>query len=274
MNALLDALLNALARLGARALAALALPVAAWRLGGETIAAALRRLRGRSRHRRGDVVRELYAQGNRSVGFVALTLGFLGMVMTYQACLQLLRITGDTSQVGPQFLRLVVSDLGATLTGMMLATRVGAGIAAELGAMKVTDQLDALRMSGVSPVEYLVVPRLLASVLATLALSVFGAAAMFAAAGLTAKFSFGVNPVVFFDPSQVTGAHLVVGALKAASYGVVIPIIAAACGMSARGSSEGVGWATTAAVIGGSFAVLALDFAWSALAYLVLGGRL
>ena len=79
----------------------------------------------------------MYSIGNRSIVFIIVTLGFIGMVMTYEACLQLSRVTGDFSQVGSQFLRLIISDFASTLTAMMLATRVGAGIAAEIGSMKV-----------------------------------------------------------------------------------------------------------------------------------------
>lgn len=268
------ALSTGIASLGRKFLDGLVLPAAIVRVLVQSVAGVLRRLTGRSQRRRGEVRRQLYQLGNRSLWFVLITLAFLGMVMAYQTCLQLSKVTGDFSQVGQQMMRLVVGDFGATLTGMMLATRVGAGIAAELGSMKVTEQLDALRMSGVLPIDYLVVPRLCASVLVTMALSLLGGAAMLGAAGLTARFSFGVNPHVFFDPSAVTFAHLAVGLIKAASYGVAIPVVASACGMSARGSSEGVGWATTSAVIGGSFAVLALDFAWSTAAYLVFEGQL
>jgi phospholipid/cholesterol/gamma-HCH transport system permease protein len=265
-----------IADLGRRFLDRLVLPAAVGRVLVQSLAGVVRRIsgRGQRRRRRGEVRRQLYELGNRSLLFVLITLAFLGMVMAYQTCLQLSRVTGDFSQVGQQMMRLVVGDFGATLTGMMLATRVGAGIAAELGSMKVTEQLDALRMSGVLPIDYLVVPRLCASVLMTVVLSVLGGAAMIGAAGLTARFSFGVNPHVFFDPSAVSFTHVGVGLVKAASYGVAIPVVASACGMSARGSSEGVGWATTAAVIGGSFAVLALDFAWSTAAYLVFEGQL
>lgn len=265
------------AGLGRRFLDGLALPAAVGRMLVASLAGVIRRfaLRGGAAHRRrGEVRRQLYQLGNSSLLFVLVTLAFLGMVMAYQTCLQLSRVTGDFSQVGQQTMRLVLSDFGATLTGMMLATRVGAGIAAELGSMKVTEQLDALRMSGVLPVDYLVVPRLLASAIVTVALSILGGVAMIAAAGLTAKLSFGVNPHIFFDPSAVAFRHLALGLLKAGSYGVAIPVIAAACGFQARGSSEGVGWATTAAVIGGSFAVLALDFTWAVAAYLVFEGQI
>jgi phospholipid/cholesterol/gamma-HCH transport system permease protein len=220
------------------------------------------------------VVAQLHAIGNRSLLFVAVTLGFIGMVMIYQACLQFSRAIGDLSQVGVQFLRLVVSDFGPTLTGMMLATRVGAGIAAEIGSMKVTEQIDALRMSGVLPIDYLIVPRFLASLVMTLVLSVIGGLVMFAAGGLTAKYSFDVNPTLFFDASSIRGRHVVLLVVKAVAYGAAIPVVAGFCGLRARGSSEGVGWATTAAVIGGSFAVIVLDFVISAAALLVTGGDL
>jgi len=223
---------------------------------------------------RGEIARQLYAIGNRSVVFIAVTLGFLGMVITYEACLQLSRVTGDFSQIGSQYLKLVVSDVAPTLAGLMLATRVGAGIAAEIGSMKVTEQIDALRMSGVLPIDYLIVPRFLASLVMTVTLTAFGGAVMFATGGLTAKYSFGVNPNVFFDASQVRGRHLALLLIKAVAFGAAIPVVAGFCGLRARGSSEGVGWATTAAVIGGSLSVIVLDFAISAAALLLTGGDL
>jgi len=230
--------------------------------------------RGAHGRPRGELGRQMYAIGNRSLVFIVATLGFLGMVMTYEACLQLSRVTGDFSQLGGQFLRLIVSDVGPTLTGLMLATRVGAGIAAEIGSMKVTEQIDALRMSGVLPIDYLIVPRFLASLVMTLVLSVFGALVMYTAGGLTAKYSFGVNPGLYFDASMVRGRHLVLLIVKAIAYGAAIPVVAGFCGLRARGSSEGVGWATTAAVIGGSLSVIVLDFAISAAALLLTGGDL
>ena len=232
-----------------------------------------RRKAGRGRPK-GELVRQLHAIGNRSLIFIVVTLGFIGMVMTYEACLQLSRVTGDYSQVGPQYIRLVISDFGPTLTAMMLATRVGAGIAAEIGSMKVTEQIDALRMSGVLPIDYLIVPRFVASVIMTLVLSTVGGAVMYAAGGLTAQYSFGVNPNNFYGLQFVRPRHVVMMIVKALSYGAAIPVVAGFCGLRARGSSEGVGWATTAAVIGSSFAVIVLDFVISAAALFVTGGDL
>jgi phospholipid/cholesterol/gamma-HCH transport system permease protein len=245
-----------------------------WMVYVSTVAGLIRTITRRTHAPPGELSRQMYAIGNRSILFVVVTLGFIGMVMAYEACLQLSRVVGDFSQVGSQFARLIVSDFGATLTGMMLATRVGAGIAAEIGSMKVTEQVDALRMSGVLPIDYLIVPRFVASIVMTLALTVIGSVVMYAAGGLTAQYSFGVNPNSYFDLHLVRPRHLVLLVIKAASYGAAIPVVAGFCGLRARGSSEGVGWATTAAVIGSSFSVIALDFTISAAALYVTGGDL
>ncbi|MGE5180638.1 MAG: MlaE family ABC transporter permease [Acidobacteriota bacterium] len=248
-----------------------------WMVYVSTIAGILRgftrRKAGRGRPK-GEIARQMYAIGNRSLLFVIVTLGFIGMVMTYEACLQLSRVTGDYSQVGPQMIRLVISDFGPTLTSLMLATRVGAGIAAEIGSMKVTEQVDALRMSGVLPIDYLIVPRFIASIVMTLALATLGGTVMYMAGGLTAQYSFGVNPNLFYDFQFVRMRHVVLMVVKALSYGAAIPVVAGFCGLRARGSSEGVGWATTAAVIGSSFAVIVLDFILSATALFITGGDL
>ena len=257
------------ARIGSGAIDGARALIELWNVYVSTVAGVLRR-----GGRRGELVRQLYAIGNRSLLFVCVTLGFIGMVMTYEACLQLSHVTGEFSQVGEQLIRLIISDFGPTLTAMMLATRVGAGIAAEIGSMKVTEQIDALRMSGVLPIDYLIAPRFVASIVMTVALSTVASIVMYAAGGLTAQYSFGVNPNLFFDLHLLRLRHLALFAIKAASYGAAIPVVAGFCGLRARGSSEGVGWATTAAVIGSSFAVIALDFVISAAALFVTGGDL
>ena len=241
----------------------------AGQLGLLTFAAAVGVVRGH--RRKGETLAQMHAIGNRSLVFIAVTLGSIGMVMVYQTSLQLDRITGDVSQVGPEFISLLVQDFGPTITALMLATRVGAGIAAEVGSMKVTEQLDALRMSGIDPVDYLIVPRLLACFIMMFALAVFGTAIAYAAGGLTAYVSFDLNPPVYFDLSRVLPSDVLLGAIKTATYGLAIPIISGYCGLQARGSSEGVGWATTAAVIGSSLAIIVLNLTISALGIYGLG---
>ena len=214
----------------------------------------------------------MYVVGNKSLLFISITMGFLGMVMVIQSGQQINRITGDLSQLGPQFLRLFIQEFAPTITALMLATRVGAGIAAEVGSMKVTEQIDALRLSGITPTSYLIAPRLVACLSMGFVLTVIAIVIAFSAGGVTAWSVFGLNPTVFFDSSMVKTYDLVIGACKALSYGLAIPIISGFCGLEARGGSEGVGTATTSAVIGSSFAVLLIDFIISGIGFSVFGG--
>jgi len=238
-----------------------------WRVLIGTLGGAFRR----GARRPGDVARQMYVIGNRSLIFVLATLGFIGMVMVYQTCLLTTQVVDGRNQVGAQFARLLVLDVGPSLTAMMLATRVGAGIAAEVGSMKVTEQIDALRMCGVTPIAYLIVPRFLACIVMSVVLTIFGTAAAWGAGGLTGYHSFEINPRIFFDLAMVSPVHVGLGVTKALAFGAAIPIVSGFCGLRARGSSEGVGAATTAAVIGSSFAVLMLDFVISSVGLVIFG---
>jgi phospholipid/cholesterol/gamma-HCH transport system permease protein len=189
------------------------------------------------------------------------------MVLVFQTCLQVNKITGDLSQIGSDWVRILVHEFGPTLTAMMMATRVGAGIAAELGSMTVTEQVDALRMCGVDPVDYLVVPRFIAHILMSIVITVFAVVVAMAVGTMTASISFHVNPRLFLDLEKVQSGDVILGLMKCVAYGSAIPVVSSYCGLSARGGSQGVGAATTRAVIGSSFAVLLLDFVLSGLGY-------
>jgi phospholipid/cholesterol/gamma-HCH transport system permease protein len=224
----------------------------------------------RARRPKGEVVRHMYFIGNKSLGFVAITLGTLGMVLVFQACLQVSRITGDLSMVGAEYIKGLVHEFVPSIAAQMLACRVGAGIAAEIGSMMVTEQVDALRMNGVEPVVYLIVPRFIASVIMTVALYVFALGVCVLTGALSAYYSFHVNPQVFIDFGRVSYGDVATGLIKCAAYGAAIPLVAGYCGLAARGGSEGVGKATTSAVIGSAFACIVLDFVISGLAYFTL----
>jgi phospholipid/cholesterol/gamma-HCH transport system permease protein len=220
---------------------------------------------------RGAVLRQMYEIGNRSLVFLCIVMGFIGMILTYQAGLQTQRVVPDLSQLGATFLELIIRDLAASICALMLATRVGAGIAAEIGSMVVTEQVDALHMCGADPIKQLVCPRFLAS-LAMFALLVVVAACVSVATGIwTASAFFGLNPRTFLSLNLVGVADVVVGLSKCFAYGAAIPIISAHAGLTAFGGSEGVGSATTRAVVGSSLAVIVLNFVLSALGYWLLG---
>ena len=151
----------------------------------------------------GGGVEQMHEIGNRSVVFIAFTLGFLGMILIYQASYQAMRITGDLQLLGALFMQLLWREFAPTITALMLATRVGTGMAAQLGSMVVTEQVDALKMCAAQPVEYLVVPRFIASTVMTVALTVFAVLVAYLAGAVTAHVSFDVNYLTFFNFSFV-----------------------------------------------------------------------
>jgi phospholipid/cholesterol/gamma-HCH transport system permease protein len=224
----------------------------------------------RGKLRRAAIMEQMYEIGNKSIIFIAFTLGFLGMILIYQAGFQAQRITGDLQLLGGLFLQLLLREFAPTITAMMLASRVATGMAAQLGSMVVTEQIDALKMCAAQPVEYLVVPRFIASTVMTVALTIFAVLVSYSAGAVCANLSFGVNYLTFFDLGFVGGFDICIGLTKALAYGMAIPLIACHAGFGVHGGSEGVGRATTQAVVNASLAVVILDFIISGLGFVVL----
>jgi len=217
------------------------------------------------------LLREMYEIGNRSLIFLCIVMGFIGMILVYQGGLQTQRVVPDLSLLGATFLQLLVRDLAASICALMLATRVGAGIAAEIGSMVVTEQVDALRMCATDPIDYLIRPRFLASLTVFGALVVIAAGVAFLAGMWTGYAFFGINPRTFANVSMVTVGDLTIGLTKCVAYGAAIPVISGYCGLTAFGGSEGVGAATTRAVVSSSLAVIMLNFVISGVGYFVFG---
>src|SRR6202789_2125225 len=172
---------------------------------------------------RGAVVRQMWEIGNRSLFFVSITMGFIGMILLYQSGLQAKRVLPDFSTLGATYLELLVRDLAASLGALMLATRVGAGIAAEIGSMVVTEQVDALRMCAADPIDFLIVPRFLSSMVMTTVLIVWAGAVAFCAGGLTAYVAFDVPLRTFFSMQLIDHGDIIIGLTKCVAYGAAIP---------------------------------------------------
>ena len=217
-----------------------------------------------------EVFRQMHEIGNRSLVFIAVTLGFLGMILIYQAGYQAMKITGDLQLLGGLFLQLLLREFAPTITAMMIATRAGTGMAAEIGSMVVTEQVDALKMCAAQPVDYLVVPRFIASTVMMVVLTIFAVLVAYLAGAMTANASFGVNFRTFFDAGFIGPFDIIIGLTKALAYGMAVPVIACHAGLGVFGGSEGVGRATTQAVVSASLAVVILDFLISGLGYVVL----
>lgn len=209
---------------------------------------------------------------NGSLMFILISMSFVGMIMVYQSTEQMARSIGDTSLVGASFLKILVRVLGPTVIGLLIACRVGAGIAAEIGAMAVTEQLDAMRMCAAEPIEALMVSRVRGGIAAGLILTVIGSAASILAGLLTGMIWFSISPNSYWNLDMIATSDVVQGMIKALVYGIAVPVVSGACGLAARGGARGVGQATTDAVVGSSFAIIVLDSIISLLAHVASGG--
>lgn len=224
-------------------------------------------LRGRVDRR--AVVAQAYIIGNGSMLFVSVTMSVVGMIAVVQSGLQTQRVLPELSLLGANIIQILAREFAPTVCALMLATRIGAGIAAEIGSMVVTDQIDALRMCAADPVDYLVVPRFIASVVMTVALAVWSLFIALVAGSFAANAVFDLNHDTFVNFSLVGTGDFVVLLMKAITYGAAIPIVSAHRGLSTFGGSEGVGWATTNAVVHSSLAIILLDLILSILGYVV-----
>ncbi len=221
---------------------------------------------------KGESWRMAHRFTNGSLGFILISMSFVGMIMVYQSTEQMARSIGDTSLVGASFLKILVRVLGPTVIGLLIACRVGAGIAAEIGAMAVTEQLDAMRMCAAEPIEALMVSRLRGGIVAGLILTVIGSAASILAGLLTGMIWFSISPNSYWNLDMITTSDVIQGMVKALVYGISVPVVSGACGLAARGGARGVGQATTDAVVGSSFAIIVLDSIISLLAHVASGG--
>jgi phospholipid/cholesterol/gamma-HCH transport system permease protein len=208
-----------------------------------------------------DIVEQFEAIGIGSLSVVLLTGFFTGAALALQSGMTLDQF-GARSLVGRLVSASMVKELGPVLTGLMLAGRVGSGIAAELGSMMVTDQINALRALGTDPVRKLVVPRFLAGIFMAPVLTIVADTAGMVGGWLIAVFSLNVGSGVYW--SSVTEALFLgdawMGLIKPFALGFVIVTIGCHVGLRTRGGTQGVGRATTNAVVAGSVGVIAVDF--------------
>ena len=208
-----------------------------------------------------DVVEQFDQIGIGSMTVVLLAGFFTGAVLVLQTGITLDKF-GARPFVGQIVSASFVKELGPVLAGLMLAGRVGSGIAAELGSMVVTDQINALRALGTDPVRKLVVPRVLAGFFMAPVLTVLADALGIIGGWLVAAFQLRVASSLYwssiYDALYIQDAWM--GLIKPFILGYVIATIGCHVGLRARGGTQGVGRATTNAVVASSVAVIAVDF--------------
>lgn len=208
-----------------------------------------------------DLIEQFDAIGVGSLTVVLLTGLFTGAVLALQSGLSLDQF-GARSVVGRLVSASMVKELGPVLTALMVTGRVGSGIAAELGSMMVTDQINALRALGTDPVRKLVVPRVLAGIIMVPILTIISDTVGMLGGWLIVVFQLHVASSVYWTAvlDGLVINDLWMGIIKPFFLGFVIVSIGCHVGLRARGGTQGVGRATTNAVVAGSVAVLAVDF--------------
>ena len=196
-----------------------------------------------------------------SLPVVALTAIFSGMVIALQSYTGFSRFNAQ-SAIADIVVLSVVRELGPVLAGLMVAGRVGAAMAAEIGTMRVTDQIDALGTLSTNPMKYLVTPRLLAGVLAlpllVVVADILGVMGGFIVSVVKLGFSpaaYVANTFAFVQPMDV-----IVGLAKAAAFGFLIALMGCYNGYHSRGGAQGVGASTTSAVVAASILILCFDY--------------
>jgi len=208
--------------------------------------------------------------GVRSLPIVSITSLFTGMVLAFQTAYQINRF-GAEIYVGGIVAMSMFRELGPVLTAIVVAGRVGAGITAELGSMKVTEQIDAMSSMGVDPLNYLVAPRFVATVLMIPVLSVYADFIGYFGGFIVGVFKVGLNAGQFIDRTIqiVAPRDITTGLAKTFVFGAIISLVGCFMGFRSKGGASGVGQATTAAVVLASILILVADYFMTSIIYLM-----
>ena len=208
-----------------------------------------------------DLLYQVYFVGVKSQTVVLITGAFTGMVLGAQTYFQFHKVKMDTATLAVVGVSMC-SELGPVLTALMVTGRVGAAIAAEIGTMRVTEQIDALRTLATHPVDYLVVPRVLAGFIALPLLTAESISIGIVAGYLVGVQLLGIDPTYSWAHMlKYTGdTDVIIGFIKAFIYGGILTLIGCYKGMTCGLGAEGVGRATTEAVVYSSIAILVSNF--------------
>ncbi len=208
-----------------------------------------------------QVIRAMEFFGVQSIFLISLTGMFSGMVLALQM-VHALKSFNQQGLVGGIVAVSLTREISPVFSGLMVTARAGSALAAELGNMRVTEQIDAITTMGVSPVQYLLSPRLLAAVLMLPLLCVLYTCIGLSGGYLVAVGLLNIDPGVFFEKMRqlANGDDLAMGLIKAATFGFLISAISTRQGYYASGGARGVGEATTRAVVQSAVAILIANY--------------
>ncbi len=207
------------------------------------------------------VVEQMKQVGVDSMSIIVLTGVFTGMVFAFQTYIGFHRFGGEQF-LGPVTALAMLRELGPVLTGLMVTGRACSSIAAEIGAMQISEQIDALRTLCINPFQYLMVPRILAGIIILPFLSLFCAFLGILGAYIIAIYALGLNPSQFINmiKEYVELQDITGGLIKASVFGLILTWVGCYKGYRTSGGARGVGISTTAAVVLSSTIILAANY--------------
>ena len=209
-----------------------------------------------------DILRQFYFVANESVFIVAFCVSFAAMVTIIEASFHMKLVIQNDSMVPGFAAMLILRELGSVVMALLITSRVGAGYAAEVGSMQITEQVDALRMLGINPIRFIVVPRFVACLLAGFILSIVANLVCLYGAMLVSTLKLGYTAGGFITAMRtfVQFRDLFFAGIKGAAFGAVIPLFSCFHGFRCKSGAEGVGLATTNSVVATSVAIIMIDF--------------
>ncbi len=210
---------------------------------------------------RAELVTQVRELCLRTIPVVLLALAFIGVVFEEHAAHEARRALVSLDQAGPMFFELSVREIAPAIAGIVLAARVGSGIAAEVGWMAQSEQVDALRLFGRDLAAELYAPRIAAGMLASMLAAPLGIAAVGLAGGFWAQAFSGGHLAAFVSLRLVTAHDWALLVAKSAASGFAVPVAALHCGLALGGTPDGVARSTAAGVVRGTLWVLAADVA-------------
>ena len=210
----------------------------------------------------GDTAIQIQKAGIGSIFIVAITAAFIGLALSTQLAKELFRRYGAEQLVGGLIGIAVIRELAPVITSIVVAGRVGAAISAEIGSMKVSEQIDALEVLGINPIKFLLVPRLLACGIVTPLLTVISAIISVVAGMILTEITVGLNPQVYLDSVRtfLDLRDVLIMMLKSLVFGSAISIIATTTGLMTRGGAEAVGNGATKTVVWGIILIFTFNY--------------
>jgi len=204
---------------------------------------------------------QLFSIGVMSLGVVAITGMSTGVVLAAQAIFQL-SSKGLANVTGVMVAKTMITELGPVLTAFMVTGRVGAAMCAEIGTMKVTEQIDAIKSMAVNPNSYLIAPRFIAGIIMVPLLTIFSVLMGVLGGYLISTYFFHMSAATYFSamPLHITQFDVMAGTIKSFCFGVLLITISCFKGLKTKGGAEGVGKATTNCVVISYISILISDF--------------